>query len=198
MALQDPAAVRAPAYASSATRRLAEARNWFIFNARPPHVPSIVWNQLSDATRSEHRRWLVRLKHADPEIAQLPIWPSGCPAVISSPATLKLPKNNHHKTNVHLQPPPKVVQQQQQLAHRRLFEKHSKNNSITEDDICKTLLEYCINITIPEFTKLRAALLEKRCDGAGYRRRWANCCCCASSGWLKMNVQISAGAALSL
>eukprot|EP00760_Papus_ankaliazontas_P015965 PhM_4_TR16747/c1_g1_i1/m.79462 len=62
-----------PAYASSATRRLAEARNWFVYNTRPPHVPSIVWSQLSDATRSEHRRWLVRLKHADPEIAQLPI-----------------------------------------------------------------------------------------------------------------------------
>eukprot|EP00760_Papus_ankaliazontas_P005932 PhM_4_TR1280/c2_g2_i9/m.7257 len=65
--------VESPAYTSSAGRQLSEARNWFVFNARPPHVPSIVWNQLSPATRSEHRRWLVRMKHADPEITKLPL-----------------------------------------------------------------------------------------------------------------------------
>eukprot|EP00760_Papus_ankaliazontas_P023405 PhM_4_TR2051/c0_g1_i3/m.9361 len=50
-----------------------EARKWFVFNARPPHVPNIVWNQLSTATRNEHRRWLIRLKHAEPDLADLPL-----------------------------------------------------------------------------------------------------------------------------
>eukprot|EP00760_Papus_ankaliazontas_P037237 PhM_4_TR8444/c0_g2_i9/m.51341 len=54
---------------------------------------------------------------------------------------------------------PELAQKQQQLAHDRLFEKHGKKKKkITDDDICNTLFEHCIEITIPEFTKLCAAL----------------------------------------
>eukprot|EP00760_Papus_ankaliazontas_P016540 PhM_4_TR16807/c1_g1_i2/m.52058 len=62
-----------PAYGTSGTRRLGDASKWFIFSGRPPHIPQIVWKQLSDATRSEHRRWLTRLKHAEPELTQQPL-----------------------------------------------------------------------------------------------------------------------------
>eukprot|EP00760_Papus_ankaliazontas_P037228 PhM_4_TR8444/c0_g2_i15/m.51339 len=54
---------------------------------------------------------------------------------------------------------PELAQKQQQLAHDRLFEKHGKKKKkITDDDICDTLLEHCIKITLHEFKTLRAAL----------------------------------------
>eukprot|EP00760_Papus_ankaliazontas_P037232 PhM_4_TR8444/c0_g2_i4/m.51343 len=47
--------------------------------------------------------------------------------------------------------------QQQQLADR-LFEKHGENNKITDDEICDTLFENSINMTIREFKTLCADL----------------------------------------
>ena len=36
-----------------------DARRWFVYPDRPPHVPALAWSQLASATRAQHRRWLL-------------------------------------------------------------------------------------------------------------------------------------------
>lgn len=50
------------------------AKSWFLHGpGRPSHVHRASWNALSEQTRREHRRWLVRLKNAPPELLNAPL-----------------------------------------------------------------------------------------------------------------------------
>jgi len=47
---------------------VADARRWFVYSEKPPHVHAIAWNNMSRPTRLEHQRWLLRLRAAPPEM----------------------------------------------------------------------------------------------------------------------------------
>jgi hypothetical protein len=76
--LDDP--VRQPLMAATphgstnaGTIRADTLRSWYIHSDRPPHVHRIAWSSLSEATRKEHIRWLMRIKSAPIEIARMPL-----------------------------------------------------------------------------------------------------------------------------
>jgi hypothetical protein len=58
---------------SAGTIRADTLRSWCIHSDRPPHVHRITWAALSEATRKEHIRWLMRIKSAPIEIARMPL-----------------------------------------------------------------------------------------------------------------------------
>ena len=51
----------------------AVARRWFIFAAKPPHVSTMAWGQLTQETRQEHIRWLRELKSCPADVAAAPL-----------------------------------------------------------------------------------------------------------------------------
>ena len=53
--------------------RGSAARSWYVFSRQPPNVHSVVWNQLAEATRRSHIRWLNALKAMPPDLLSAPL-----------------------------------------------------------------------------------------------------------------------------